>query len=89
MTLSDMNGWDPMVHGGTVRGVIDSILDALQPTTGAPSPQAVFRLYRTMFVVAQDLTGFGRRGDIFTRSRFLKLVAVGLERATQDGLIAP
>lgn len=88
-TLSDMNGWDPRIHRGTVRGMIESILDELQPTTGAPTIKDVFRLYRTMLVVAQQLTQSGRRGTIFTRSRFLKLVAVGIQRAVQTGLIAP
>ena len=88
-TLSDMNGRDPYIHGGTVRGIIDGVLNALRPTAGAPTPAEVFQLYRTMYIAAQSLTSSGRRGTIFTRSRFLDLVAVGVERATQMGLIVP
>jgi hypothetical protein len=88
VTLSDMNGRDPYIHGGTIRGAIDSVLNALRPTTGAPTAGDVFRLYGTMRVAAESITNHGRNGSIFTRSRFLDLVAVGVERAAQTGLIA-
>jgi hypothetical protein len=87
-TLSDLNGFDPYIHNGTVAGTIESILDALRPPSGAPSPQAVFRFYRTLAVVASRLTNGGRQ-SLFTRSRFLELVAVGVERAAQAKLINP
>lgn len=87
-TLSDLNGHDPFLHGGSIRGTIDCVLDALRPTSGAPSPQEVFRLYRTMRVAAESLTS-GWRKTVFTRSVFLDLVAVGVERARQTGLLKP
>lgn len=46
-TLSDLNGFDPYIHNGTVAGTIESIMDALQPTSGAPSAQTVSRFDRT------------------------------------------
>jgi len=88
VTLSDMNGRDPYIHNGTIRGVIDSVLNALRPTAGAPTGAEVFRLYGTMRIAAESITTHGRNGSIFTRSRFLDLVAVGVERAAQTGLIA-
>lgn len=87
-TLSDMNGLDPYIHDGNVRGVIECVLDALRPRTGAPTHADVFRLYRTLRIAANRFTNNGRR-SLFTRSRFLELVAVGVERAAQTGLIRP
>jgi hypothetical protein len=87
-TLSDLNGFDPYIHNGTIAGTIDSVLDALRPRSGAPAPSAVFRFYRTLAVVANELTNNGRQ-TLFTRSRFLELVAVGIQRAAQAKLINP
>ena len=88
ITLSDLNGFDPYIHNGTVSGTIESVLDALRPRSNAPSTQTVFRFYRTLAVVANQLTNNGKQ-TLFTRSRFLELVPVGIERATQAGLINP
>ena len=87
-TLSDLNGFDPYIHNGTVSGAIESVLDALRPRSGAPSTQTVYRFYRTMAVVAGRLTNKGQH-SLFTRSRYLELVAVGVERASQAKLINP
>ena len=86
ITLSDVNGLDPYIHNGSVRGTIECVLDALRPRTGAPSPEEVYRLYRSMAVAASRLTRNGR-ATLFTRSRFLDLVAFGITRAAQAGLI--
>ena len=86
VTLSDVNGLDPYIHNGSVRGTIECVLDALRPRTGAPSPDDVYRLYRSMSVAANRLTR-SSRDTLFTRSRFLELVAFGITRAAQAGLI--
>jgi hypothetical protein len=87
-TLSDLNGYDPYIHNCTISGTIECVLNALTPSTGAPGSAEVLRLHRTMRIAAHDMTSRGRRGTIFTRNRFLKLVSVGIERAEQSGLLS-
>ena len=87
ITLSDLNGHDPYLHGATVRGTIDCILNALRPTTGAPTATDVYRLYTDMRVAAKRLKASHHR-TVFTRSIFLDLVAFGVQRARQAKLLA-
>jgi hypothetical protein len=85
-TLSDLNGRDPYIHGGTIRGTIQCVLDALRAQSRGPDSREVFQLYRTLKVAADKLVG--KNGSVFTRSHFLDLVAVGIERAAQTGVLA-
>ena len=88
-TLSDLNGRDPYVHGGTVRGSIRCVLNALRSSNGRAGVDEVFRLYRTLAVVASALKRSYRENTIFTRAIFIDLVAAGISRAQQVGLITP
>ena len=49
-TLSDMAGYDPLIHYGKPRGAITAVLDSLGAGSGAPSPQDVYRLRRPCHV---------------------------------------
>jgi hypothetical protein len=86
-TLSDLNGHDAYIHGGRIRGTIDCVVNALRPRQGAPAREDVYRLYRTMSAAARSLAP-GKK-SVFSRSVFLDLVAVGVNRAKQTGLLAP
>jgi hypothetical protein len=86
-TLSDLNGHDPYIHGGRVRGTIDCVVNALRPRHGAPDPHDVYRLYRTMCAAAGSLAH--GKGSVFSRSMFLDLIAVGIGRAKQTQLLLP
>src|SRR5437762_694926 len=54
-TLSDLNGHDPYIHGGRIRGTIDCVVNALRPRQRAPAREDVYRLYRTMSAAARTL----------------------------------
>jgi hypothetical protein len=84
-TLSDVNGRDPFIHGGTIRGTIAATLDALRSTTRGPNATDVFNLYRSLTVIAGELKG---TRTLFTRSTYLDLVAAAVDRAQRSGLIA-
>jgi hypothetical protein len=88
-TLSDVNGRDPYIHGGTIRGTVACILDALRPTRDAPDITDVMRFVRTMSVVATELKRRSGRKTLFLRSTFIDLVATGVVRAQHIGFISP
>jgi hypothetical protein len=87
-TLSDVKGRDPFIHAGGVCRLIGCVLDALRSRTNNPNPEAVFRLYRNLRVVAKDLKNRYRVTDLYTRSIFEELVAAGTELATRARFIA-
>ena len=80
------NGHDPYIHRGRIRGTIECVVNALRPKHGAPAAEDVYRLYRTMCVAAQALAP---NGSVFSRSVFLDLVAVGVDRVKQTRLLNP
>lgn len=49
-TLSDLNGLDPHIHGGTQTGVLRSVLDCFATPTGTPD-------IRFLKALTRDLTG--------------------------------
>jgi len=87
-TLSDLNGRDPYIHGGTVRGTVTCVLDAMRPRSGAPDVDEVYRFCRTMSIVAREIKRKRGRGTLFARTAFLDLVTLGTVRAQQLGFIS-
>lgn len=88
-TLSDVNGRDPYIHGGTIRGTIRCILDALRTARRGPSVQDVFSLYRNLAVVSTAVKRSSGTKTLFTRSNFLDVVEAGVELAERSALIQP
>jgi hypothetical protein len=86
-TLSDIRGRDPFIHGGGVRRLISCVIDALRTGRNRPDPKAVFRLYRNLSAVADELKSQYTVTDIYTRSVFEDLVAAATVLATRAGLI--
>lgn len=86
-TLSDLNGRDPYIHGGSISGTIASVLDALRPSAGGPSFDEAMRFYRDMAVIGTELKRRARARSLFTRSIFIDLVATGVVRAQDIGYI--
>lgn len=47
-SLSDLNGTDVRIHGGTVRGVFAALCDVFVRKTRQPSVQEMYRIYRVL-----------------------------------------
>ncbi len=86
-TLSDLAGYDPVIHNGKPIGAITAVLDGLGKGRNDPSPQEVYRLWRKLMKVARALKRTERRDSIFSRAMFKRLVAAAAELATQAHLI--
>ena len=47
-SLSDLNGTDPYIHGGTIAGVFRELCNIFVRTDRQPTVQQMFRIYREM-----------------------------------------
>jgi hypothetical protein len=87
-TLSDIMGHDPLIHHGTVRGVIWCVLDALGTDSDKqPALKKVLRIDRTLWKIAAKLKKDARRSTIFGRFLFLELVSIATDLAQEAGFI--
>lgn len=88
-TLSDLNGRDPYIHGGSIRGSITCIVDALRPPDGRVQVEDVYALYRDLAVFGDHLKRHSHPRTLFSRTNFLDLVAAGIEFGGELGQITP
>jgi hypothetical protein len=86
-TLSDLNGIDPAIHGGSVRGVLSCVVSSLGKPAGHPDPSQVFRLYRHLSKAVAPLKKSYSRKNIFSRATFNLLVVVASKLAKAQGLL--
>src|SRR5688572_26124867 len=72
-SLSDLNGYDPYVHGGRVKGVLTALLDLFEFSGGVVDSTDLFYLYR---LVARDAVIIKKQNgnDLFRSSSFRQLV---------------
>jgi hypothetical protein len=75
--LSDLNGIDPKIHGGTVRGAICAVLDVLKKPDGNPSADEVIRLDRVLMKLVPVLKKRHRTDELFNPRIYGELVALG------------
>ncbi|MGD0089635.1 MAG: hypothetical protein ABSE73_06915 [Planctomycetota bacterium] len=82
-SLSDLNGWDPFIHGGTPEGVLRVMEDAFR----RPNRRFRFKHSLTLF---KSLAGFAneqkllyRESSLFSGRMFEDLVFFGQERARE------
>ena len=72
-SLSDLNGFDPFIHGNTVSGVLSSLIDAFdKPIHDVPVTQ-MCNLYRLLRLFAMNLKAAERLNDLYRPSAFRKL----------------
>ena len=86
-TLSDMAGYDPVIHQGKPWGAITAVLDSMGADTGDPDPQDVYRMWRRLMKVARVFKQQQHRNSIYSRTMFRLLVAAAAELAIDAGLI--
>ena len=87
-TLSDYKGRDPLVHGGTCRGMLASLLDTFQ--TDVPAAANEFR--RAALVLRKSAALMKHRdksSSLFRPSLFRELVAVATKIASERSFILP
>lgn len=86
-SLSDLNGHDPHIHGGTREGVLRCLLDCFGTPGGVPSFATLLRLtnrlYRTMLQMQREQ---GTRGSL-QPFMFRQLVQAATDLAEKEGLL--
>ncbi len=87
-TLSDIRGIEPYIHKGSMRGIVNGVLDALSSEENNPDPKEVWQFSLNLWKVACELKQRYGRENIYNRILYLKLLSVGLELAIQRGFIS-
>jgi hypothetical protein len=88
-SLSDMNAFDPQIHGGTRDGILFRILDCFERPAGPPRPEQLRSVARRVSLAAAQAQGEQGIDDPFRLYIFKRLVAAALETAVAEGLITP
>jgi hypothetical protein len=87
-SLSDINGFDPYVHGGTTDGVLQAIADAFhQPEGRNPSIPEVRRLWAVLRAAARELKRQEGTSSLFSRRSFGKIVLAAQDAAIKLGIV--
>ena len=87
-TLSDLNGIDPGIHGGTVIGMVSCVLSGLAKPTRNPDPHQIERIRRQLWKTVPVLKRRHHRTTIYSRAVFGDLVGGATFLARKEGLIA-
>jgi hypothetical protein len=85
-TLSDINGFDPYVHGGTAIGVLRELRNMFRVKPHQPTLQDLRRLQRLLSQRALLLAAQDVHSGVFTASHFAELVVTAHLSARQLGL---
>lgn len=88
-SISDINGIDPLIHGGTPRGVLREITNAFDRTHLQPTTEQLEAVYVDLRAAAVDLKKQYRSSTLFNPSLFRRLV-IAAQALTRDlGILAP
>jgi hypothetical protein len=88
-TLSDLNGIDPGIHGGTVAGMISCVLSSLAKPRRNPDPRQIEHVRRELWRTVPFLKRSHHRSNVYSRALFYDLVGGATMLAGKEGLIAP
>lgn len=87
-STSDLNGYDPHIHKGTIAGVIECVYNAIGPAAGQSPPPLL-----TLRALARDLAKYVRAqkllggGTFYSRVSYKNLVAAAMQLASYRGLL--
>lgn len=81
-SLSDLAGTDEYVHGGTPRGVLQALTNALVGRRHQPTAAELEEVYRDVKEYADDLKQRLRTESVFQARAFRELVAAAQRSAT-------
>jgi hypothetical protein len=87
-SLSDLNGHDPHIHGGTQTGVLRCILDCFGTSTGAPSLTVMTALTRRLNRSVRKLQREQGLRNPFHPYLFRRTIWAAAELARAENLIA-
>jgi hypothetical protein len=76
-SLSDLNGTDPYIHGGTARGVFRELTNALVRIQHQPSVEEMSEIYRELRKVAPRILREAGADSLFGARVFRNLAVVG------------
>jgi hypothetical protein len=76
-SLSDLNGTDPYVHGGTVRGVFRELTNAMVRADHHPSVEEMSEIYRELRRALPKIMREAGADSMFAASVFRNLAFVG------------
>jgi hypothetical protein len=89
-SLSDLNGFDPLIHGGTPDGMMHAITNAfvtVRPQAINPTASHMLRVHRSLIAFArQTLKQQEGMPTLFAAGPFRRLVTAAQEIARQIGL---
>ena len=86
-TLSDLNGIDSGIHGGTVYGMVSCILSSLGKPRMNPDPQQIHKIRRQLWRAIPVFKRNHHRTTIYTRAIFQDLLTAASLLAKEAGLI--
>ena len=72
-SLSDLNGFDPFIHGNTALGVLSTLIDAFDKPIHDVPVTHMRNLYRLLRLFAMNLKAAERLNDLYRPSAFRKL----------------
>ncbi len=75
-SLSDLDGTDPYIHGGTVRGVLRCLANALSRSKKPPRIRQLEAIYRDLRTAARKIKSDIRGGTLFETGPFRELVVI-------------
>lgn len=87
VSLSDLAGHDPHIHGGTQHGVLNCTLDCFDRPHGAPPVTALMHVTRRLSRVIREIQR-DHRSQGFTASTFRQAVEAAVELATAERLLS-
>jgi hypothetical protein len=87
VSLSDLNGYDPVIHGGTRRGILGALLTSFGARS-SPELADLVRLTNRLGIVARELKRRHGAPLIFDRQLFRLLVTAAVTISRASGLIA-
>jgi len=85
-TLSDLNGYEPHIHEGTVEGMIAALFDLFW-RQGQPSPPEIRALYLKLRKKAVEIKQTNNN-DLFRPRAFYQLRDAAEDLARQEGFIS-
>lgn len=79
-SLSDLNGFDPYIHGGRPRGVLNAVTNAfVRAGRSQPTVMELMKVYRSLEEGAKILKRVNATGDLYNARGFKDLVSLATE----------
>ena len=83
-SLSDLDGTDPYIHGGRVRGVFRQLANALVKSKHQPSVQQMYSIYRRLSSASLLVMEYSGATSVYEASVFDRLVVLASDYARRE-----